>query len=119
MAQASGHPSQVPYAIVRTAIDDMATAPGFRPTLRAAERRRFQDGADISVPVVVAFGSRDRVMLPVVDRRRAELPPQTRWIKLPGCGHIPMFDDPAMVGRLLREVSGPEGSRTDLASVRE
>jgi pimeloyl-ACP methyl ester carboxylesterase len=107
--QASGHPFRLPYQPVNTAVHDMATAPGFRETLRALEKRRFEDGAAITVPVTVAFGSRDRVLLPGVARRRDQLPDQTRWVTLAGCGHIPMFDDPRAVADLLL-------AATDLAS---
>jgi pimeloyl-ACP methyl ester carboxylesterase len=105
MAQLSGHPSKVPYAMANQAIHDMAAAPGFRETLRALEMRRFDDGAAIRVPVTVAFGSRDRVLLPVVARRRKHLPAQTRWIRLPGWGHIPMFDQPEAVATFLLDSS--------------
>jgi pimeloyl-ACP methyl ester carboxylesterase len=105
MVTASGHPFRVPYEPVHRAVHDMATAPGFRETLRAMERCNFRDGAAIRVPVTVAFGSRDRVLLPVIARRRTELPPHARWQRLAGCGHIPMFDDPAAVIDLLLEAS--------------
>jgi pimeloyl-ACP methyl ester carboxylesterase len=109
-AQASGHPFKVPYEQARTAADAMAAAPGFRETLRAAERRRFRDGEAIRVPVTIAFGSRDWALVPVVARRRKELPGHARWVKLPGLGHIPMLDDPETVARLLLETSQPAGS---------
>jgi pimeloyl-ACP methyl ester carboxylesterase len=57
--------------------------------------------------VTVAFGSRDRVLLPGVARRRDQLPDQTRWVTLNGCGHVPMFDDPAAVVDLLLAASDP------------
>jgi hypothetical protein len=72
----------------------VAAAPGFRETLRAPEKRQFEDGGAITVPVRVAFGSRDRVLLPGVARGRDQLPDRTRWVTLPGCGHVPMFDEP-------------------------
>jgi pimeloyl-ACP methyl ester carboxylesterase len=50
MATASGQPFKVPYEPVRRAVHDMATAPGFRETLRAMEVRNFRDGAAIQVP---------------------------------------------------------------------
>jgi pimeloyl-ACP methyl ester carboxylesterase len=105
MATASGRPFKVPYEPVRQAVQDMATASGFGETLRAMERTRFRDGDAIDVPVTIAFGRRDRVMLPLMARRRTELPEQTRWHLLPGCGHIPMFDDPVAVVTLLTETS--------------
>jgi pimeloyl-ACP methyl ester carboxylesterase len=107
MIQASGSPFRTPYEPVRTAVHDVARAPGFRETLRALEKRQFEDGAAITVPVTVAFGSRDRVLLPGVARRRDELPDQTRWVTLKGLGHLPMFDDPRAVADLLRAASDP------------
>ena len=108
MVQASGHPFRLPYEPVRTAVHDMAAAPGFRETLRGLEQRRFEDGAAITVPVTIAFGSRDRVLLPGVARRRDQLPDHTRWITLTGCGHVPMFDDPPAVIDLLLASSNPD-----------
>src|SRR5215204_5445372 len=100
-------PSGLPYEPVKTAIHDMATAPGFRETLHALEKRQFEDGAAITVPVTVAFGSRDRVLLPKVARRRDQLPDQTRWVTLSECGHIPMFDDPEATADLLLGARDP------------
>ena len=110
MAQLSGHPSKVPYAMANQAIHDMAGAPGFWETLHAAERTGFRDGGLISVPVTVAFGSRDRVLPPVLTRRRGQLPPQTRWIQIKSAGHVPMFDQPGAVVALLLHGSGPRAA---------
>ena len=105
--QVSGHPFRVPYLPARDAIHAMASAPGYRETLRALEKERFTGGAEITVPVTVAFGTRDRVLLPVVARRRDQLPDQTRWVRLRGCGHVPMVDDPAATAALLLQASDP------------
>jgi pimeloyl-ACP methyl ester carboxylesterase len=115
MAQLSGRPAHVPYEAAKTAIHDMASAPGFRETLRAAERTSFRDGAGIDVPVTVAFGSRDRVLPPVAARRRKHLPPHTRWIKIKGSGHVAMFDAPRSVVALLLHSTGPH-ARQAIAS---
>jgi pimeloyl-ACP methyl ester carboxylesterase len=106
-SQVSGHPFQVPYQPARDTVAAMASAPGFRETLRALEKRRFTGGAGITVPVTVAFGTRDRVLLPGVSRRRGQLPEQTRWVRLRGCGHVAMFDDPAATAALLLQASDP------------
>ena len=90
----------------------MATAPGFRETLPALEKTQFEDGAAITVPVIVAFGSPDRVLLPKVARRRDQLPDQTRWVTLSECGHIPMFDDPEATADLLLQASDPATAGT-------
>ncbi len=106
-SQVSGHPIRMPYEPARDAVHAMAAAPGFRETLRALEKDRFSGGGAITVPVTVAFGTRDRVLLPGVARRRDELPEQTRWVRLRGCGHVPMIDDPAATADLLLRGSDP------------
>jgi pimeloyl-ACP methyl ester carboxylesterase len=30
-----------------------------------------------------------------------ELPPRTRFVSLPGCGHVPMHDDPDLIASVL------------------
>jgi pimeloyl-ACP methyl ester carboxylesterase len=107
-SQVSGHPFRVPYQPAHDAIHAMAAAPGFRETFRALEKERFTAGEAITVPVTVAFGTRDRVLLPIVARHRDELPGQTRWVRLRGCGHVPMVDDPAATAELLLRASDPE-----------
>ena len=54
------------------------------------EKRQFEDGAAITVPVTVAFGSRDRVLLPKVARRRGS--------PLPERSGRARFDDPHRAG---------------------
>jgi pimeloyl-ACP methyl ester carboxylesterase len=106
-AQVAGHPFRMPYQPVHDAVHAMATAPGFRETLRAQEKTRFTDGAAITAPVTVAFGTRDRVLLPGIARHRGQLPDQTRWVRLRGCGHLPWLDDPDAVVDLLLRAADP------------
>jgi pimeloyl-ACP methyl ester carboxylesterase len=108
--QVSGHPFRVPYRPAHDGIHAMAAAPGFRETLRALEKDRFTGGDAITVPVTVAFGTRDRVLFPVLTRHRDELPAQTRWVRLRGCGHVPMVDDPAGTAELLLRASDPDSA---------
>jgi pimeloyl-ACP methyl ester carboxylesterase len=110
MMTASGRPWSVPYEPAHRAVHDMASAAGFRETLRGLESSRFRGGSAIRVPVTVAFGSRDRVLLRGSARRRTELPSQTHLVSLRGCGHLAMVDAPRTVAALLLD-----GSRSDVA----
>jgi pimeloyl-ACP methyl ester carboxylesterase len=108
MLPASGRPFRLPYEPVRTMVHDLAVAPGFGESLRALESTRFSDGAAITAAVTIAFGSRDMVMLPGIARRRDQLPDHTRWVTMPGCGHLQMLDDPAAVVELLLAAVDPD-----------
>ena len=58
----------------------------------------------ISCPVLLAWGTKDRV-LPVgrYSQRLRELLPSAEWAELPGLGHLPMADDPELVTRTITE----------------
>jgi pimeloyl-ACP methyl ester carboxylesterase len=81
-------------------VRDLANAAGFEQTLAATHMRRFEGGRDIGVPVTMVFGTRDRIV-PAGARRRDELPSHTRWLEPQGLGHVPMWDDPQLVARIL------------------
>ena len=65
-----------------------------------AFRPPFQSGDRISVPCTVAFGDLDMVF-PVGTRDRNRVPSHTHWVRLPGCGHVPMWDAPDLVAHVI------------------
>ena len=78
----------------------MAKAPGYKPTAKAAAK--YQCLAVPTVPTTIAWGTRDRVLPPrqaEIARRRL---PNARHVSLPGCGHVPMIDDPELVAQVMR-----------------
>jgi pimeloyl-ACP methyl ester carboxylesterase len=93
-------------AFTRVEVDALGTCPGFDATLAATATRRYRAGPPIAASVTVAFGSRDRLLLPWQSRRLDELPVGTHLVTLPGCGHVPMGDNPATVTALITAVAG-------------
>lgn len=63
------------------------------------------------VPVTIAWGTHDRLLPPSQARVARERLPQARFVSLPGCGHVPMTDDPDLVARVLLEGSTVEVSQ--------
>ncbi|MGW0461499.1 alpha/beta fold hydrolase [Streptomyces tendae] len=98
-----------PEAVVAETLA-LAHAQGFAETLRAGRSVLFTDDVP-GVPVTVAWGDRDRLLLPRQGIRAKRTVPRARLVRLPGCGHVPMNDDPALVARVLLD-----GSRTQSAS---
>ena len=90
----------------------MRDAPGFDPTLRAGRATRFL-GSCADVPVTIAWGTRDRLLLRSQAIRAQRRLPHARFVWLEGCGHVPMADDPALVAKVLLEGSAhPLKTRT-------
>jgi pimeloyl-ACP methyl ester carboxylesterase len=82
----------------------LARATGFDATLRAGTAVRFKDDLT-GVPVTVAWGTRDRLLVPRQGIRAKRIIPRARLVRLPGCGHCPMNDDPALVARVILDGS--------------
>ncbi len=85
------------------ATGDMAAFMAAGPALNAilAEATPFEGQIPDGVPVTIAWGRHDRLL----PRRQALVArdrlPQARFVLLPGCGHVPMTDDPALVADVL------------------
>ncbi|WP_411070499.1 alpha/beta fold hydrolase [Streptomyces sp. cmx-4-25] len=79
-------------------------ATGFHQTLAAGRTVLFRDDVP-EVPVTVAWGTRDRLLLRRQGVRAKRALPGARLVRLPGCGHVPMNDDPALVARVILDGS--------------
>jgi pimeloyl-ACP methyl ester carboxylesterase len=62
------------------------------------------------VPVTIAWGTKDRLLPPRQVLQAKERLPGARILPLPGCGHVPMTDDPALVADVLLQGSGSSDS---------
>jgi pimeloyl-ACP methyl ester carboxylesterase len=62
---------------------------------------------DVDVPVRLAWPVKDRT-IPFERYGRPWLTvlPKAELVRLRGVGHVPMYDDPALVVRTIREVTG-------------
>ncbi|MFD9304990.1 alpha/beta fold hydrolase [Streptomyces sp. NPDC060048] len=79
-------------------------ATGFEETLAAGGSVRFADDLP-GLPVTIAWGSRDRLLLRRQGVRAKRTIPGARLVRLPGCGHVPMHDDPALVARVILDTT--------------
>jgi pimeloyl-ACP methyl ester carboxylesterase len=114
LGQTHGRPAQLTPAYARATITAMSASPGFDATMRATATRRYLATAPITAPVTVAFGSRDRLLLRHQSRHLDQLPAGTRIQVLPGCGHVPMADDPGAVTGVIAHTA----ARTTACAVR-
>jgi pimeloyl-ACP methyl ester carboxylesterase len=73
-----------------------ALAPGFEAANDAMRAGTFRGLDRLTVPVTLAWPEYDRLVA-----RPRELPANVRNVDLPGCGHLPTWDDPAAVAAVL------------------
>ncbi|MEU9012484.1 alpha/beta hydrolase [Streptomyces sp. NPDC048479] len=79
-------------------------ATGFHQTLAAGRYVLFTDDVP-DVPVTIGWGTKDRLLLRRQGIRAKQAIPGARLVRLPGCGHVPMNDDPALVARVILDGS--------------
>jgi pimeloyl-ACP methyl ester carboxylesterase len=99
------HPERMTAADAAASVRALAAAPWFDATLPSLRAMEFAGGERITVPVTIAWGNKDRLLLPRQARRAGWAIPRSRLISLRGCGHVPTTDDPAQVGRVLLEAA--------------
>ncbi|AXK33779.1 alpha/beta fold hydrolase [Streptomyces armeniacus] len=81
-------------------------AEGFAATLAASRRPDTLFTSDVpDVPVTIGWGDRDRLLLRRQGVRAKKTIPGARLVRLRGCGHVPMNDNPALVARVVLDTA--------------
>jgi pimeloyl-ACP methyl ester carboxylesterase len=90
------------------AAGDMAAFVAASEAMQAvlAGMTNFSGTVPADVPVLIAWGARDRLLFPGQARLAKAALPGARLVRLPGCGHVPMSDDSALVANVLLRGSG-------------
>ena len=108
-AQMFAHPERLTPGEAYASLVTMLDGKAFHDVLTGLDGHRFE--GEVSVPVTIAWGTRDALLLPIQARRARRLLPRSRHLWLRGCGHVPMSDDPVQVaGVLLDGSAGPAGA---------
>jgi pimeloyl-ACP methyl ester carboxylesterase len=92
-------------------VSSYARATAYDATSSAMRQNAFTGASEISLPVTLAFGERDRLIRP----SRLSTP-GARTVVLADCGHIPMWDDPRAVTEILLASAGSTSQRAKLQS---
>jgi pimeloyl-ACP methyl ester carboxylesterase len=76
---------------------------GFWPTFAHSARGFTLPEVPADLPLTIAWGTKDKLLLPSQAERARAAYPHARIVKLPRCGHVPMVDDPDLVVRVVGE----------------
>jgi pimeloyl-ACP methyl ester carboxylesterase len=104
-AQYTAHPVAVDPAVAIEDIDALIGATAFDDVCDAFTGYIAPADAADRVPVTIAWGDKDRLLLPRQARRARRLLPRARVVIVPGTGHLMMGDDPSAVAAVVREAT--------------
>jgi pimeloyl-ACP methyl ester carboxylesterase len=101
--QTFGHPTRVPGEVVVETLRAAWAAPAFAGALAAFDDYSFSDGRELATtPVTIAWGIHDRLLPFRTQAARARtLLPSATHLRL-GVGHVPFYDDAAVVAEAIR-----------------
>jgi pimeloyl-ACP methyl ester carboxylesterase len=106
LSSAVAHPRRVPRAAATHLVRAYALAPDFAAVNNAMRAGRFEGLERIRCPVTLVWPDHDRLI-----RRPVWVPDRITNIVLSDSGHVPMWDAPTELARILIEASG--GSAAD------
>lgn len=108
---------RVPATAALEMFEDLGACTILEPFLAATVRDGpfAHDLSGVAAPIRVAWAERDRTIpFEGYGRPLLERVPHAEVVRLPGVGHVPMFDDPELVARTIldvtRRVDGGRGS---------
>ena len=105
-SQVIGRPWRVPRPDAAQTIRGVADASDAFEEILAYQATHTYVPRPIDVPVTIAWGTRDGLLLPRQGPRAERLIPGSRLVPLRGCGHVPTWDDPALVAQLILDGVG-------------
>lgn len=96
------HPDRVTPEQARRLVEGYATSPGFNESNSLMRGATILPWERASAPVTLGWAEHDTLVRsrPLADHL---LPEGVRQVVLPGCGHLPTWDDPALVARTIGE----------------
>ena len=116
VARPQGIPPATAAALIRGAAD-CAIYDDWTEAVREGTYR--SDLGPISVPVRIAWGSKDRILPKATHSGHFhEAVPGAEWVDLPGLGHLPQHDDPDLVARVVLEVTQGQREPAGAGSLR-
>jgi pimeloyl-ACP methyl ester carboxylesterase len=96
---------QLSYEICYDAANAMGNAPGYFPAWDGMLGRRFEGFVPESIPVMILFGDTDNTLPYPESQERSLAPAHCTWLVINQCGHAPMWDQPDLIVKLIKETT--------------
>jgi pimeloyl-ACP methyl ester carboxylesterase len=96
-----GMPWRMPGPAAQETIANFGSSPGLWPTTEGLLRYTFAAGQEVRAPVTIVWGDRDYLLLPRQADRAVRVIPGAELVRLPRAGHVPSWDAPDELARIL------------------
>jgi pimeloyl-ACP methyl ester carboxylesterase len=84
----------------------MARSKGYRPLWQAMMGKKFESDVAPEVNISVVFGSSDLTLPEPLAQEKSSLPKHAKWIRVPNCAHVIMWNHRETTVELIKETAG-------------
>jgi pimeloyl-ACP methyl ester carboxylesterase len=97
---------ELSYESCRDSVIAMARSKGYKHLWQGIRGRKFESPVDPAVEVSIVFGDSDLTLPETIAQEKSLVPPHTKWIRVPNCGHVIMWNHPETTVKLIKESAG-------------
>ena len=96
------HPERLSAGEATSVAKAYVTAPGYPEASALMRAGRVEDLKGVKVPITLAWAEHD-TLVRTKPLKPGILPKRVKQVELPGCGHVPTWDNPDLVARVVLE----------------
>jgi len=97
---------ELSYESCRDSVIAMARSTGYKHLWEGIRGRKFESAVDPEVNVSVVFGDSDLTLPESLAQEKSLLPKHAKWIRVPNCAHVIMWNHPETTVKLIKESAG-------------
>jgi len=97
---------ELSYESCRDSVIAMARSTGYKHLWEGIRGRKFESAVDPEVNVSVVFGDSDLTLPESLAQEKSQLPKHAKWIRVPNCAHVIMWNHPETTVKLIKESAG-------------
>lgn len=97
---------ELSYESCRDSVIAMARSKGYKPLWQGIRGRSFDSQIEPEVKVAIVFGDNDLTLPENLAQDKSVAPSHAKWIRVPNCAHVIMWNHPKTTVELIKESAG-------------
>jgi pimeloyl-ACP methyl ester carboxylesterase len=97
---------ELSYESCRDSVIAMARSKGYKPLWQGIRGQKFDSPVNPEVKISVVFGDADLTLPEDLAQEKSFLPRHAKWIRVPNCAHVIMWNHREITIKLIKETAG-------------
>ena len=97
---------ELSYEACKDSVIAMARSKGYKPLWEGIRGQKFESSVDPKVKISIVFGNSDLTLPESIAQEKSSLPSHAKWISVPNCAHVIMWNHRETTVKLIKETAG-------------